>query len=206
VADSRPRATEPAFVPAPWTSPQSVWSVLVEAPTAEPLTLDEAKLRAGLDWLPGDPRDAMLADWIAAARAQVEQDTGLALLTQTRDVYLSPTCAGSVVPLPSQCQPVQSIDELAPTRRVGVPPFRPGASLWFAASAVVDDGPTFRVVAGWPDAATLRRQAPSLLHAVGLLVAHYATLGRDLARTDETTPVVFGYDAAIAAYRLVWVI
>src|SRR5258705_9577128 len=61
-------------------------SVLVTPPALEPLTLDQGKLRAGLDWVAGDPRDALMTGFIQAARSQVEQDTGLALLTQTRDV------------------------------------------------------------------------------------------------------------------------
>src|SRR4029077_2441211 len=54
----------------------------------EPLTLDEAKLRAGLDWTAGDPRDALMEDFIAAARSQVEQDTGIAVPVQERDLFL----------------------------------------------------------------------------------------------------------------------
>ena len=189
------------FVRPPWAWPLSVWSVLVEGPTVEPLTLDEAKLRAGLDWTPGDPRDPLLEDFIRAARAQVEQDTGLALLTQTRDVYVLVPAAA----LPSQTQPTQSITPLLPTRAtVARPwPYQPGRLAVF--DPAWDAPASYRVVAGWPNPAALRAEAPTLLHAVGLLVAHYATLGRDLARTEPTSPVVHGYEDAIAAHRLIWV-
>jgi len=89
----------PSFVPAAWYLPsQGVTSTLVIAPTEEPLTLDEAKLRAGLDWVAGDPRDALMTGFIAAARAKVEHDTGLALLTQTRNVLVNASVNGPLIP------------------------------------------------------------------------------------------------------------
>jgi uncharacterized phiE125 gp8 family phage protein len=91
------------FVDVPWRSPQSVSSVLIDGPTEEPLTLDEAKLRAGLDWAPGDPRDALMTGFIAAARSLVEQRTGLALLTQTREITITTT--DLVMPIPWQALP-----------------------------------------------------------------------------------------------------
>jgi hypothetical protein len=42
-----------------------------------------------------------------------------------------------------------------------------------------------------------------LVQAVGLLTAHYATLGRDLALSGTMTPVPMGYEEAIAPYRLI---
>jgi hypothetical protein len=196
--------TATAFVPAPWTSPTGVYSVLVEGPTEEPITLTEAKLRAGLDWLDGDPRDVMLADWIRTARAQVEHDTGLALLTQTRDIYFPADCT-TLLPLPSQAQPVQSIVPLAaPLARVVVPwGYVPGVRQAIVPSA----GGGFRVIAGWPTAALLRLEAPSLHHAVALLTAHYATNGRDLLgdTVGARALMPLGYADAIAPHTLIWV-
>src|SRR5262245_24487473 len=108
-----------AFVRAPWASPQSCYSVLIAGPTEEPITLDEAKLRAGLDWEPGDPRDALMQGFIAAARNQVEQDTGLALLTQTREVTVLVPPGGGVVPLPMQALPLQAITDLTALTQIG---------------------------------------------------------------------------------------
>jgi hypothetical protein len=62
-----------------------------------------------------------------------------------------------------------------------------------------------RVTSGWPDRATFAKEAPLLLQAVGLLTAHYATLGRDLAGTADTFPVPMGYEAAVAPHRLIWI-
>jgi uncharacterized phiE125 gp8 family phage protein len=107
---------------APWGT--SSFSVLIEPPTAEPITLDEAKLRAGLDWPttePPDPRDQLMHDHIAAARSQVERDTGLALLTQTRDLYFAPVAVGDMVRLPSQSIPLQAIVSVDPLPPVAAP-------------------------------------------------------------------------------------
>jgi hypothetical protein len=184
------------FVSTPWMMPQAVASVLVMRPTEEPLTLDEAKLRAGLDWVPGDPRDALMRGFIAAARAQVELDTGLALLTQTRKVT---TAASPYQPIPWQAWPVQSMTQTA----TGAP-VPPAAYNDFGAwSQIWIPGGTWTVVAGWPTAADLLADAPLLVHAVGLLTAHYATIGRDLAFSERRVELVpMGYEEAIAPYRL----
>src|SRR5436190_19232784 len=94
-------------------------SVLVTPPSVEPLTLDDAKLRANLDWVAGDPRDALMSGFIAAARSKVEQDTGLALLTQTRDVYLD-AVQGRTIDLPSQSRPLQSVASVKSIDTAGV--------------------------------------------------------------------------------------
>ena len=184
-------ATE--FIRPPWASPAGVSSILLEPPAAEPLTLDEAKLRAGLDWAAGDPRDGLMDGFIKAARQKVEADSGLALLEQTRRVYIS-AAAGEPMPIPAQTIPTVSItadDGSAP------PEFVDGA--WTFPAGYTG---TLTVVAGWPDAAALAAEAPLLVHAVGLLVAHMATLGRDLASIDETFLLPLGYEDAIQPYRL----
>jgi hypothetical protein len=193
-----------SFVRPPWSSPAAVWSVLVAGPAEEPLTVADAKLRAGLDWLAGDPRDLMLEDFIRAARAHVEHDTGLALITQTRDVYVDAP-AGCIVPLPSQTQPTQSLEALTvePTRALVAPfgPYVAGVTYGITAAPVA-----YRVVAGWPSAAVLRLEAPALYHAVALLVAHMATAGRDAVSVGAAPAIMpFGYEDAVAPHRLVWV-
>ena len=187
------------FLTAPWSSPQRVSSRLITPPSAEPITLDEAKLAAGLDWPSGDPRDQQMTDWIRAAREQVERDTGLALLTQTRHVTIT-VVPGGVVPLPAQAVPLQSITalEVAPVATVvgwGVS-FPPEAAPLTT---------TYEIVSGWPDPATLATEAPLLVHAVSVLTAHYATFGRDLALPDmRVTMTPHGYNEAVDSYRLVW--
>ena len=63
--------------------------MLITPPILEPLTLAEAKLRAGVEWASGDPREPMLLGFVQAARSQVERDTGIALLEQTHRVSLA---------------------------------------------------------------------------------------------------------------------
>ena len=70
-----------------WLPPlPHIVSVCTVPPSDEVYTLDEAKLRAGFTWPSPDERDALMDSFIRAARAKVESDTGLALLTQTREV------------------------------------------------------------------------------------------------------------------------
>jgi uncharacterized phiE125 gp8 family phage protein len=195
------------------TAPHAV-SVLFTAPVLEPLTLVQAKLRAGLDWTDGDPRDALMNGFIAAARSKVEQDTGLALLTQTRDIYFD-ALPGSIIDLPPQSRPLQSVTSIKSTDTAGaVQTLDPTAYVVDLNTARIglalgqawpsDLRPfqpwAIRIVSGYTSAALI---PPLLVHAVGLLVAHYATIGRDAVQIGHivaTTP--YGYDDAIAPYRL----
>jgi len=176
----------------------------------EPLTLVEGKLRAGLEWVPGDARDALMAGFIAAARSKVEQDTGLALLTQTRDVYLD--TLAPVVKLPSLSTPLQAVTALSSIDTAGgvnvLDPTNYVVDLAGGRIALAADGAwpsdlrpfqpwVIRIVSGWTSGALI---PPLLVHAVGLLTAHYATLGRDLASRDPATEIPFGYSDAISSY------
>jgi hypothetical protein len=67
-------------------------------------------------------------------------------------------------------------------------------------------GAVVRVTVGYLDPADLRARAPLLLQAVGLLTAHFATFGRDLATSDPANLVPLGYEDCIASYRMIWLI
>jgi hypothetical protein len=200
-----PPTPEPeVFVEVPWIQPGSCWSVLVVPPAQEPYDLEHAKALAGLSWVSPDPRDEMVSDFIAAARNKVELDTGLALLTQTRDVYYTAALVGPL-PLPSRCLPAQSITDVTPAA-LG----RREARVTADGRLIVEPGASgvLRVVAGWSAVDVLRGNVPLLYHAVGLLIAHYLTLGRDLAVTGAVASVNIipeGYEDAIAPHRLMWV-
>lgn len=182
----------------------------------EPLTLEQGKLRAGLEnWAPGDPREPLMTGFIAAARSKVEQDTGLALLQQTRDVYFD-AIAGSRFTLPALSQPLQAVTSVSSIDTADVvhvlDPAQYVVDLASARLGLAIGGawPTdlrpfqpyvVRIVAGYPSIARLQAAAPLLWHAVGLLTAHYATVGRDLTTVGtiiDTTPQ--GYDDAISSY------
>ena len=193
------------FIDAPWYLPP-VTSVLLVPPAEEPLTLAQAKLRAGLDWPDGDPRDDLMQDFIAAARAQVELDTGLALLTQTRGITFHESAAWSAesgyVPLPMQTLPLQSLTDPNGNPATFTTGFERRRAVARLTSSFTPG--MWTAVAGWEDAAALRQQAPGLVQAVGLLVAHFATVGRDAVIVGTiATPNPLGYDECINPYRLV---
>lgn len=58
---------------------------IITGPTAEPVTLTEAKRWLQLDEIGGD--DSLIAGLVAAARQNVEAETGLFLMTQTIEQY-----------------------------------------------------------------------------------------------------------------------
>jgi uncharacterized phiE125 gp8 family phage protein len=192
-------------------------SVVVTPPVLEPLTLTEAKLRAGQDWAAGDPRDALMQSFISAARAKVEHDTGLALLTQTRDVYMD-VLPGDVFDLPAQSFPLQSVTSVKSVDTSGVTNTLNASNYTVDVASgrisISETGywPTdlrafqpwvIRIVAGWTTAALV---PPLLTHAVGLLVAHYMTAGRDLVSAEGYEAVPYGYESAIAPHTLIKVI
>jgi hypothetical protein len=215
--------TTPFVIP-PWAQPRSCYTVLVTPAAEEPLTVAEAKLLAAMSWpvtVPPDPREAMVADFIRAAREKVEKDTGLALLTQVRDVHVM--IETDWVPLPSQCTPVQSIVDVTPVVNPLPEPDQPRHGRIIPAPRLASRGgvtgfafeqefatpyTVLRVTAGWPDAATLKAAEPLLHHCVGLLTSHYLTLGRDMAITGAVASINVvpeGYEDSIQPYRLIWV-
>lgn len=176
----------------------------------EPFTIEEAKALAGLTWVAGDSREAMLALWLAGARSQVEQDTGLALLAQTRDLFFE--AAPDALIWPSQSRPLQAVTWIRSWDQANVAttldPAQYVVHLERGLLARAPDAvwPTdlraaqpwaMRIVAGLP---AVTQIPPQLLRAVGLLTAHYATLGRDLASLDPVTDVPHGYAEAISPY------
>ena len=208
--------SSPLNIEIPWWSggPHAV-SVLVDPPEFEPLTLDEAKLRAGFKWVPGDERDALLLGFIRAARAKVEQDTGLALPLQTRDVRFDYLAADAPILLPGVCAPLRTVVSaytldpdgtevpLDPTGYVIDSMSNPARVLVTATAASVANLGQFqpwgmRIEAGWPTAADI---PPLLVHAVGLLASHYLTLGRDMIVVGTiTADVPYGYDHVLSGF------
>ena len=201
-----------------------VVSICTEPPSTEVFTLDEAKLRAGFTWPSPDERDALLAQFIRTARGKVEFDTGLALLAQTREVYFD-VLTSPVIVLPEHSMPLQAVDAIEVTNTDGtITTLDPSTySVDFVSARIAlntttaafpyPTAATFQawkitIEAGWPDAATLAADAPVLYHAVGLLIAHYATLGRDLATIERGTldEIPQGYSDLLAPYAPVMVI
>lgn len=190
---------------------------LVAAPVLDPLTLDEGKQAAGLDWAPGDPRDGLMLRFIKAATRKVQTDTGgLVLLTTSYDLLFDALPAGQPFGLP--WRPVQSVT-VASISAVGVETaLDAGDVLWDPGgvapiAARVSISPTawpsdlrafqpwiLHVVAGYASVELLNAADPMLVHLVARLVAHYATLGRDLASINPTTEIPMGYSDDIDPY------
>ena len=192
---------------------------VTRALAVDPLTLAEGKLVAGLEWADGDARETLLRRWLAQARSQVQQDTGVVPLLETYDVYFDALPSDST-PIRLPWRPVVSVvsvsaidpdDVLEALDDVNYHldagseapvPARVGLS---DVGAWPTDLRSFqpyvlRLIVGYPSVA---RVPPWFLHAMGLLTAHYATLGRDLASVDEATTLPYGYEDTIAPYRLV---
>jgi uncharacterized phiE125 gp8 family phage protein len=195
-----------------------VVSICSTPPTEEVFTLDEAKLRAGFTWPSPDERDALINQFIRTARAKVEFDTGLALLDQTREVYFD-VLTSNVINLPEHSIPLTAVAAVDITGSDGtITTLDPStywvdfvsARIWLNATTAgypYPDTRTFQawkitIQAGWPDGASLLDEVPTLYHAVGLLVAHYATLGRDLATIERGTldEIPQGYSDLIAPF------
>jgi uncharacterized phiE125 gp8 family phage protein len=174
---------------------------IVTAPAVEPITPAELLDRARLTGSDAEG-SALLADYIAAARAQVEQDTGCALLSQTIVVAFDGT--PTVLPWP----PLQAVASASCPDAAGLPQpidpatFRvdsvsvPARIAWTTPPA----GPvTLELLVGWTQA-TL---PPPLKQAVGLLATHYLTYGRDRVAVGGVVEMPAGYAEAIAPYTLV---
>jgi len=173
---------------------------LTRTTAVEPLTLAQAKLYARLS---GTDLDTLLPGWITTARDKVEQDTGLALLTQTRDVYVD-VISGSILTLPSQSRPLQAVTSITSTDTAGaaqvldpsnyVLDLVSGRIGLAVGGAFPSDLRSFqpyvlRITSGWTEVALI---PAALVQAVGLLVDYYVN-------KDETALAI--YNETIAPFR-----
>jgi uncharacterized phiE125 gp8 family phage protein len=192
-------------------------NVLVTPPQEEPITLAMAKLRAGLDWAAGDPRDDLMQQFIAAARVRVEHDTGRALIAQVRSITFDLLQPVPVIQLPDQAHPLQELTAIVTTDYFGNTTTLDPAlyqvdleagRIYFSWPAVTVfwnlqpfQGWQVQVIAGRKDAADLLARDPGLVQLVGLMAAHMATLGRDVVLEDRrVTQTPQGYEELLAAY------
>jgi uncharacterized phiE125 gp8 family phage protein len=196
-----------------WASTPIRWtSQVVAPPEIEPMTLDEVKRFARID---SDDENALLTLLLKAARDKVEQDTGVALLTQTRDLFMdrAPTVVEPfVLPFP----PLQEVVSLTATHADGTTTVvdeddylvsdgqlsLAEDSVWPEDLRVVQPW-TLRVIVGYE---TPEDIPPALVRAVALLAAHFAGPGRDLVIGSTgylAAPMPMGYDACVESYTRV---
>lgn len=164
--------------------------IVIEAPTEEPVSLDELKAFARVDH---DDDDALLTSLGIAAREFVETTTGRALMTQTLEM-VTPTFPLDTLRLPRF--PVQSIESFTYLDRSGdqetlventdyfvdtdtVPPMLQSARYW---PAVADRSNSVRVrfVAGYDSADKVPQTIKTVICA---LAAHWY---------ESREPVVIG--------------
>lgn len=198
-----PETTLTEWPPGEWG--RHAVSTLLEGPTEEPITVTDAKQLAGLDWPSTDPREDLMKTWLATARRKVETDASLALLTQRRAIQYD--AVPTVLQLPAR--PLQSVSVAIVSSDGSTATLDPStylvdlvggriAFLTAPSNLRVFQPWTFTVTAGYESPSDI---PPELVHLVGLLTAHYATLGRDLALLDEAYEVPYGYCDLIEPWR-----
>lgn len=183
--------------PVPTAPHAGALAVVVLVKSAPIFTRVEAKTRAALDWVDGDPRDAMIDGFVLSAQRAIETETGLVPLLQQIECYLSAFPAGGgALLLPRR--PVVSVDEVTWTDGSGViqhidpttlvlDPGTAQTPAWLAVAAGGSwptGGASFppsmvRLTVGYADIAALQVAAPELLDAAGVHIAHAANAGRD---------------------------
>lgn len=178
-------------------------AALVTAPTWEPISPDELKMRARHDRA---DEDRLLDGFIRAARQHVERDTDLAIPRQT---WRATTDQSGTVVLPRP--PLLEVTEVSALHQDGTTSVLDPSNYY-----VVTDASPARIVlpggfagfvitydAGWPTALDV---PPLLAHAVGILAVHYLTLGRDLVSMGVLAEVPQTYLDAVQPFRLVGVV
>jgi uncharacterized phiE125 gp8 family phage protein len=186
---------------------------LVTPPVLDVLTIEEAKAHARKT---APDEDALVYQWIRAAQAKVEQDTEVALLTQTWDLSLE-AFPSIDVPIRIPKRPIQSITyvkyydsagalqtvtagdyvvDLSSANGLGLSP----AKFW-----PVDlrsfQPVTVRFVAGYTDPELI---PDDLRHAVRLLVGHFSEQFQATQAGDRVQAIDLGYDALIGPYMRHW--
>jgi len=184
-------------------------AILVSAPQAEPVTREEAKAHARID---GSAEDARVDELIRAARSEVENRTGRALLAQGWRIVRDCVPPGGVVRLVPA--PVIAVDAVTVYGEDGVPDvvaaedyqldvasaparLRLATGRFWGARAM--NGLEIDLTCGYGDAEAV--PAP-LKHAVVMLVAYWFEQREAAAVRGLVGSVANGVAALTAPYRL----
>lgn len=100
---------------------------VVTGPEEEPVSTEEAKLDLRVDH---DDEDALIDEYVMAARQHVENTTWRALVTQTLEAAFDAWPSGTVLVLPRP--PLQSVTSVTYTDKDG------NSTVWDAANYIVD--------------------------------------------------------------------
>lgn len=182
--------------------------LLVDPPVAEPVSPAEAKAHMRVETA---DEDALIGDLIAIARAHLEAETGLALLTQRWRLYLDVWPRGTAVLL--RRTPVQAVEAIAVYDADGLPvAVDPGAARLDGISRPARlhlseppapsqalNGIEIDFRAGFGDTAAA---VPSALkQAIRMHVAHLHAFRGAVAPADQPVSVPEGYDRLLAPFR-----
>lgn len=178
-------------------------------PVTEPVTLADVKAHLRFD---GDREDTLLATLIRAARADVEQATGCALMEQDWRLVLDAWPNTNVVAL--RLHPVQAITAVTVFDRDGTALLLDPASVLLDPSSrparlLIDPPPFSRKAINGIEVdlragfGTAGAEVPDLLkRAVILLAAHWFEFRADLGPELRAASVPRGFERLIAPYRL----
>lgn len=100
---------------------------IITGPAEEPFDTDSAKLDARVDH---DTEDALIAEYVTAARQYVENETWRALVTQTLEAAFDAWPSGNALVLPRP--PLQSVTSVTYTDSNG------DATVWDSSNYIVD--------------------------------------------------------------------
>lgn len=183
---------------------------LVTASVQTPITVSEAKAHARVV---STDEDGLIQNYIKAATAKVERDTGWALLTQTWDIafdrfpYTSEAIALPIRPIQSVSSVIyydtagfiQTVSNTgyvldALNRRIVL-----ATNTYWPSSVLTNYPVTVRVIAGW----TAPNSVPAdLLQAVRLLVANFMERREPIQVGNIVVEVPLGYEALIESYTV----
>lgn len=187
---------------------------LVSGPTAEPVTLAEAKLHVRDDQA---ENDSLLQSLIVAARQHVEAVTGRALMTQTWDVMLDGFPSGSIWVPKAPLISVTSVSYLdtagatqvwgtgnytvsAPTHdRAQQGRISPNYGVCYPATQSVPNAVTVRVVAGYGSAA---RVPEAIKAAMKLLIGHWYGSREAVIYGQTAVAIPAGVDALLWPFKV----
>lgn len=182
-------------------------SRVVTGPVLEPVSLDEAKLQLRVDI---DTDDALISRIIQGARETLEERLGMALITQTRDLYGLTFPAETVLTLPYG--PVQSVTGVYYTETDS------SSELTFAAASYLSQTWRNAIVLksgyAWPTDATMRVRyvcgytsagliPQRLRQALLLLVGHWYE-NREGTQTGALKEIPLAVEALINLERVHW--
>lgn len=183
---------------------------IITPPAAEPLTLADVKAHLRLD---GSEEDALLTSLIAAARAYLEAETGLALITRTLRFYRDDWPADGLIQL--SIAPLQTLESVTVYDAAGNPQVvslaghvldaaSSPARLFLAAQPPTSrplNGIEIDVVAGFGD--TGADVPDTLARAMLMHVALMYELRGAVPADMQPAAIPAGYDRLVSPYRTV---